>query len=178
MIPLVRVTVGLKREGPGAGYPMAFILLGGTNGVETEDVMEQSLKLVPKRGWISIFGDEFDPLGMGVGTLVRGLSHFQRYVEVCTGGFHRDPNWFRSCDRWIVDLQQSPSFNYKAMRSCDSLRLRVTEDTDLEEVYNYLVACSKFACEVFLTVPAKNQKLVQDTFSMAVDFSRVRIFFA
>lgn len=172
-VPVESIEVGLREEGLGCGLPMCFIEMGYPSGkTEVEDVLREVLGNTVKRGWVCIRG-EFDPLACGIGTLARGLSQLQRYVEVETDGLHRDPSWTRTVDRWCVDFQEKPVFNYGALRATDTIRLPVLASSEVGEVEEALEVCSKINCVKYLKVPRGTDK---EWIELAGKFERVRVY--
>lgn len=172
-IPVESIKVGLREEGLGYGLPMCFIELGYTDEkLEVEDILREVLEKTTKKGWACIRGNP-DPLACGVGTLVRGLSQLQRYVEIETDGLHRDPSWTHTADRWVVDYQEKPVFNYGALRASDTVRILVESPDDAPWVEKALEGCSKINCVKYLryTKSTKERWL-----ELALKFERVRVY--
>jgi len=172
-LPVESIEVGLREEGLGFGLPMCFIELGYTDEkMEVEDTLREVLGRIPKRGWVCIRGSH-DPLVCGIGTLVRGLSQLQRYVEVETNGLLRDPSWTHTVDRWIVNYQGKPAFNYGALRATDTIRILLDSMEGANRVEEALGVCSKLNCVKYLRSPKGAQKGWID---LAVKFERVRVY--
>jgi hypothetical protein len=170
------ITRGLRVEGVGYGLPMTFIRLGGSDNSITEDILRDMLEVTPKRGWVCIQGVDFDPLGMGIGTLVRGISQLQRYSEVETSGIYRDPSWSKSVDRWIVDVTEKPIFNYGSLRSSDTIRLKVDSVTDLTLAESYLLALRQYSSTKYVVIPRTDKALLGEAFKLINQFERTRVF--
>lgn len=179
-IPVESIKVGLREEGLGYGLPMCFIELGYTDErLEVEDILREVLEKTTKKGWACIRGDP-DPLACGIGTLVRGLSQLQRYVEVETDGLHRDPSWTHAVDRWVANYQDTPVFNYGALRASDTIRIVVPESSGEEDFpyyKKYLEVCSKVNCVKYLVLPKGFPEVVYGRFlELAGRFERVRVY--
>ena len=173
MIPIISIKTGLREEGLNYGVPVTFITLGGVERFEVEDILKQVLSKSVKRSWVCIIGEEFDPLSFGVGTLVRGLSQLQRYVEVETDGLHRDPSWAHTVDRWVVDFQEKSSYNLGSLRASDTIRIKVDSSADASIVEGDLDSVDKVNCVKYLKVPKGTQKKWH---SLISKFERVRVF--
>ena len=173
MIPVISIKTGLREEGLNYGVPVTFISLGGVNRLEIEDILKEVLSKSVKRSWVCITGEEFDPLSFGIGTLIRGLSQLQRYVEVETDGLHRDPSWTHTVDRWVVDYQETSSFNLGSLRASDTIRIEVTSTMDTSTVGEILETTSKINCVKYLKVTKGTQKKWHDLISK---YERVRVF--
>ena len=172
-LPVESIKAGLRQEGLGYGLPMCFIGLGYTDGKsEIEDILREVLEKTIKRGWVCIRGEP-DPLACGVGTLVRGLSQLQRYVEIETDGLHRDPSWTHTVDRWVVNSQRKPAFNYGALRASDTFRIKVDLLEDSPKVENALESISKINCVKYLRATKGTQKKWLD---LVGKFERVRLY--
>ena len=179
-LPVENIKVGLRGEGLGSGLPMCFIEMGYPDEkVEGEDLLREVLGVTSKKGWVCIQGDP-DPLACGIGTLVRGLSQLQRYVEVETDGVHRDPSWTHTVDRWVVDFSQTPAFNYGSLRASDTIRIRIPEsvgDEDFSYYEEYLEVCRKINCVKYLLLPQGFPEAIKARFlDLASEFERVRIY--
>ncbi len=169
-LPIDGIRSGLREEGLGCGLPMCFIELGYTDEkMEVEGILREVLGKSIKRGWVCIRGIP-DPLACGIGTLVRGLSQLQRYVEVETDGLHRDPSWTHTVDRWIVDYQHESAFNYGALRSSDTIRLAAVS---LSEADQALGVCRELNCVKYIKAPKGSRKKWLDLVS---NFERVRLY--
>jgi len=170
-LPVESIEIELRDEGLGYGLPMCFIELGYTDEkMEVEEVLREVLEKTGKKGWVCIRGRP-DPLACGVGTLVRGLSQLQRYIEVETDGLRRDPSWSRSVDRWVVSFQSGSSFNYGSLRASDSIKILVDTLTT-SEISKLLEASSKINCVKYLKVPTGTR---EDWMDLATQFERVRV---
>lgn len=173
MIPIVSIKTELRQEGLNYGVPVTFVILGGVDRVEVEDILKEVLTLSIKRSWVCIMGEEFDPLSFGIGTLVKGLSQLQRYVEVETDGLHRDPSWAHTVDRWVVDFQENPSYNLGSLRASDTIRVKVDSAADASIVEENLSNLSKVNCVKYLKVAKGTQKKWH---SLISKFERVRVY--
>lgn len=173
MIPIVSIKTGLREEGLNYGVPTTFVTLGGVDRLEVEDILKEVLSKSVKRSWVCIRGEEFDPLSFGIGTLVRGLSQLQRYVEVETDGLHRDPNWTHTVDRWVVDFQENPSYNLGSLRASDTIRVRVDSLEDSSRVEKVLENIGKVNCVKYLKATKGTQKKWHSLISR---FDRTRVY--
>jgi len=175
MIPIVSIKTGLRQEGLNYGVPVTFITLGGVDRLEIEDILKEVLSKSVKRSWVCIVGEEFDPLSFGIGTLVKGLSQLQRYVEVETDGLHRDPSWTHTVDRWVVDFQDKSSYNLGSLRASDTIRIKVDSLAPevAFEVKEVLEITSKINCVKYLKVPKGTQK---KWLGLISKFERVRVY--
>jgi len=173
MIPIVSIKTGLRQEGMNYGVPVVFVTLGGVDRLEVEDILREVLSKSVKRGWVCITGEEFDSLSFGIGTLVKGLSQLQRYVEVETDGLHRDPSWTHTADRWVVDYQEKSSYNLGALRASDTIRLKVDSTMSTSMVEEILETTSKINCVKYLKVTKGTQK---EWHSLISKFERVRVY--
>jgi len=174
VIPLVRVFNGLRQEGLNYGVPTTFVVLGGGTQIQLEDLLEEVLKKSIKRGWICLKGQDFDPLSMGVGTLVRGLSQLQRFVEIETDGLHRDPRWAHTVDRWIVLWHPTVGFNLGSLRATDGIKFRMDQNTALEEVKRFLEACKDSASIKYVLM--EDGSWIDEVFEMVRTYERSRMY--
>lgn len=173
MIPIVSIKTGLREEGLNYGIPVTYITLGGVDRIEVEDILKEVLSKSIKRSWVCIIGEEFDPLSFGIGTLVKGLSQLQRYVEVETDGLHRDPSWAHTCDRWVVDYRENSSYNLGSLRASDTIRIRVDSPADASMVEESLENINKINCVKYLRVTRGTQRKWH---SLISKFERVRVY--
>jgi len=175
VIPLSEISNGLRKEGLNYGVPTTFVVLGGTNQIQMEDLLEEILKKSTKRGWVCLVGKDFDPLSMGIGTLVRGLSQLQRFVEVETDGLHRDPRWAYTVDRWIVRWTSKSVYNLGSLRATDSIKFEVTDETSLEEIQDFLDGCSSLTPVRYL-VTSSFGEITSSMFDLVRKYERSRIY--
>ncbi len=173
MIPVVSIESELRQEGLNYGIPTIFIILGGVNRLEIEDILKEVLSQSVKRSWVCIKGEEFDPLSFGIGTLVKSLSQLQRYVEVETDGLHRDPSWSHTTDRWIINYQTDPKYNLGSLRASDTIRIKVDPKDDDARIGEILESLSKTNCVKYLKVAKGTQR---EWHSLISKFERVRVF--
>ena len=173
MIPVVSIQTGLRQEGLNYGGPTTFIILGGVDRMEVEDILREVLSLSIKRSWVCIIGEDFDPLSFGIGTLVKGLSQLQRYVEVETDGLHRDPSWAHTADKWVVDFQEKPTYNLGSLRASDTIRIRVESLEEDSRVERALDTLSKINCVKYLKIPEGTQKI---WYGLISKFERTRVY--
>jgi len=174
VISLVKVFNGLRKEGLNYGVPTTFVVLGGDTQVQLEDLLEEVLKKSIKRGWVCLKGEDFDPLSMGVGTLVRGLSQLQRFVEIETDGLHRDPRWAHTVDRWAVTWHPKLSFNLGSLRATDGIKFRMDQNTTLDEVKEFLEACKDSASVKYVLMGDRPWR--EEIFEMVRTYERSRMY--
>jgi len=177
----------LRAEGLNYGLPFTRVTLGGPVEPEpVEDVVQMILESTPKRGWVLLVGElPDDPLNLGIGTLVRGLSQLQRFVEVETSGLYRDPSWLPACDRWTVECQPKMGFNLGALRVTDCIRLTLPSIADLDKVESFLLVLKQYSCTKYVLLPRSTggkdfddnwREFWSSSFNLVSKFERTRLF--
>lgn len=151
MLEVSKISEGLRGEGLSIGIPMTFIECGSGVPYSDEELIRQLIQSTRYKGeWVCILGN--DTLKVGMGSLVQGLAKCLFHIEIEADGLTKDPGWFQYVDRWVVDFTPAARFNYNALRSNDSVRFTMTNDTDIEEVKEAFTALRNCQAAKYLKV--------------------------
>lgn len=133
MIEIERVWEGVREEGLNYGLPSTFIILGPGPEFTAEELVREIL-VNTKCRWVCIQGEGTTRVGMG--SVIKGLSSSGLMIEIEVSGEFKDPGWFTSVDRWLVDYVPNGAFNYAALRSNDMVRFYARSLEDLLVIEN------------------------------------------
>ena len=162
---------GIRVEGLNYGLPTTFIKLGPGPEYSSEELVREVL-MHTKCKWACILGK--NTTQVGIGTLTKGLSSVGLYLEVEVSGEMRDPGWFNTVDRWVVDYVQEPAFNYGALRSQDTVRFIVKGEGDLNFAKGGFEELRIFAGTKYIRLLDK--KLKNEAFALVRRYERARLY--
>jgi len=166
----------VRQEGPNVGVPMTQVLLGtGSEYAQPQDLLEEVYH-VAQTAWVLISGEA--PTQVGIGSLTKGLHQLSLKTEVEMSGRRKDPGWFNQVRRWVVDYVVDATFNYKVLRTQDSIRHIVTTHEDVEvalEGFNYWDSQTSASQYVLLT-RLDDKDLYRKCFNLVSKFDRARLF--
>lgn len=172
MILVEKIYEGVRQEGVNYGLPMVFIKLGYGSDYPSGEGLVREIVTKCKCKWVCVHGDNTTQVGMG--TVVKGLATVGMNIEVECLGTVRDPGWFASVDRWMVNYAEEPLFNFGVLRTTDMVRFVVEGEGDFHLLQQGFKALKMF--EGNKVVNLKNKKMLPEVFSFARDYDRVRIY--
>jgi hypothetical protein len=172
LILVEKIFEGVRQEGVNYGLPMVFIKLGYGSEYPTGEGLVREIVTKCKCKWVCIFGDNTTQVGMG--TVIKGLASVSMNIEVECPGSIRDPGWFASVDRWLIDYAEEPLFNTGILRTFDMVRFIVNGEGDLNQLQQGFKSLKAFPGNKIVII--KNKSIAPAVFAFARDYDRVRLY--
>lgn len=136
MLSINKMYETLRNEGIGYGLPVTVVETGGSREYHSARDFVADIIQLTKFRWIVLKGPEVTTPGMG--EVVRGLWSCSLNTEIEITGEKKDPGWFNSVTRWIVDYSEDPVFNYSILRATDLVRFTSYIDSDMSKLEKLL----------------------------------------